>query len=530
MKGRDRQNKAPQNNNNNNNNKPSKNQLRNQKKRAAAKRKAKFANRNEPGDNWSSVKQGQQPIYKQVQNLVESMVLQDKPYILPRPAGTYVTPHQISFNKEYFISSEDIANGKGRRVFKYSMNPEQLLSIGEQSSITFEDKYPAELNLDGTYDVQDTPIYFNAAFREYADAPFHSTPVYSSTLPQGIYYVLKDGSWVPRIGIQGYSLQFISADAFKQTIVLTNETVASVTMKLTSYNGQGVLMEQLSYTANTAAGTLTKDWTLDPGFSAFQSGSVASAGFTISYSIGEPTRIESLTVSSTSAAFTSSLQWTNYTLWDLVDQSAQLKMQYKTAQLFNPTGLRVLLQNATAQMAKSGFIYGARLPSYSHELIPGSIDGCISFISSQKHHKLRENLLSKGSNYFYTPEKIQDYFFVRPSVADSSQAWPFGLEVVAPSTLDASACILNFNVTISYELITTDISATMFPSASSELLMNQLLYALSKENGWSENPDHLKHAAQVVKNVMTSDEMKFALKSLINTGVKLAPMLVSAFL
>jgi hypothetical protein len=440
-----------------------------------------------------------------------------------------VSPHQVSFNKIVNISAADITAGAGLRALKFNLNPDKLLQIAANDTQTLENATNV-VNVDNAYANAGARVYFNAALH-YANGanmePIDINGADSSVEP-GFYFSEHNDKLITRFGVMAFPVYLKSTTNLYQSIDLQNGGAHDVTFILGCADGQGNKISEITHTATTANGYLKYDWATDANIDGFYTSSASAAYTYFAYSGASPLQIGQLAVETRDTVVSGDVTWADYSLWDLVAGSDALKRQFLEAQLYNPTGLRVLIQNTTPNMAEGGNIYGARLPAYAESTVPGTFDGILALISCQKHHKLQSNKIKDGGNYFYTPEKIQDYFFVRPVEAQSRNSWPFGLCLLDPSQLSDSGCNLNLNVTFSYELITTDVSATMFCSASSEVLMNQLLYALSKENGWSENPNHLQHAAKAIKRVMTSDEMKFALSSLVRAGVKIAPMVISA--
>jgi len=479
------------------------------------------------GDTWASIKKA--PIYKHTEDLVEAIVRQNKPYILPRPAGSYVSPHQVSLDKTLTITASDIQNGFGSRALLFTNDPQRILAIGQETTITLEETNERfDFNDFVDYGVR---VYAFGAFHEVGngDGPVHSTAVYSDQIPAGVYmYEDNQGDKYEKIGIQSFPFRISSVTSLTHTASVAQD--CNVTFIIGTHDSFGGSLAELTHTMATTNQFASYDWTTNAGFGAFLTNSAGAVGTYFAVSFDASLRFGTQHVYPITAVAVSALNWQYFSLWQLIKNSSVLEKQFYVSQLFNPTGFRCLIQNGTPELAKGGFIYGARLPSYAFEVMPGDMDGLEALISSQKHHKLESKLLEHGGNYFYTPEKVQDYFFTRPERDSVNTQWPFGLCLLRPGNFAGADLIFNLNITYSYELITTDISATMFPSASSEILMNQLLYALSKENGWSENPDHIQHAMRVVRNVMASDEMKFALTSLLQAGIKIAPMVISGLL
>jgi len=479
-------------------------------------------------DSWAGVTST--PLYKNTESLVSAIVKQNKPYILPRPAGTYVSPHQISFNLEYTISAEDITNGNQERVFIMSTDPDELLKVGQSGSGTF-DNNQNQLPLDNEL-ATGPRYYFNHSLDLVNEGEMHSYlyPQNGDTPPTpGLFFHTVDGVPQLKSGVQIYPFALTAVNTIKLTTgsqySLTGYTL---TGGMGCIDSNGDVIQEVTNTASIiSGGNGSVTLTAAAGWAAYLAAQAGAVGSYFWVSVSSDVSVTYTGCELNTATYTSPLEYRTYSLWDCVQPSVALKAQYQGCELWNATGLRFLFQNLTPEGSLAGSVLGARLPSYSANKIPGTPAGVAALLSSQKHHKLMENKLSKGACYVYTPEKVQDYFFRQPGGFHDR---PFGVMYIKPAQLFEAGCSLLIAVTFSYELITTDVSATMFPSASSEILMNSILYALSKENGWSENPNHLAHAAQMVKKVMTSDEMKYALKSLISAGVKIAPMVVSALM
>jgi len=442
-----------------------------------------------------------------------------------------VSPHQISFDLEYSISPADITAGDSERVFILSTDPDSLIKVGRSETGTFD----GNIN---TMQFKDHPIdtgvryYFNYSLDINGTEELHSykyTGNGSVPPANGIYFNEIQGLVHENIGVQIFPFSLTSVSTITQ---LLNSSVSATAYTLTVGmgcidNNGDVLGEVTNTAAVIANANGSANVTSAAGWAAFLALQATAVGnyFWISSSVD--ISADSMGLKIVTGVYNSPLQYTTYSLWDCVSPSVALRAQFTGCEMWNPTGARFLFQNLTPEGSLAGSVLGARLPSYSQNKIPGTMSGVAALVSSQKHHKLLHNKLAEGACYVYTPEKVQDYFFAPPG---GQHTRPFGLMYIKPAQLFEAGCNLLISVTFSYELITTDVSATMFPSASSEILMHSLLYALSKENGWSENPKHLQHAANMVKRVMTSDEMKYALKSLVSAGIKVAPMVISALM
>lgn len=487
-----------------------------------------MSTRNAPGDTWSQVTS--LPLYKNVHNLVEAIVRQDKPYILPRPAGSFVCPHQITINKEIKVSNADIVAGNGRRAIIVTNDPNNILIVGSATAYNFS-QYAASEWIEQDITAGDV-LYQTGPLQTTSGEYVFPVPSIVAQCPAGYFFVKEsEHNWIRVDGRCVYPFRVVSAGNLKQ-LAVTQGNTDQINFTYGCLGIAGNVLYTKTVLTTAVSKVASYDWAADGAFSTFLSASLNAIATYFYCSPVADIQIQETQVN-TDAVCTTKLGYTGYSLWELTGQdSSVLYAQYAKSQLFNPTGLRALFQNLTPGAAEGGAVYGARLPSHSFKNLPGTMDGLIGFVSSQKHHVLRENKLAKGANYVYTPEKVQDYFFQQPLLLEDEidVRQPFGVSVLDPPNLLSSDFILNINLTYSYELITTDISATLWPSASSEVLMNQLLYALSKENGWSENPNHLKHAADMVKRIMSSDEMKYALTSLFNAGVKIAPMVLSSIL
>jgi hypothetical protein len=226
------------------------------------------------------------------------------------------------------------------------------------------------------------------------------------------------------------------------------------------------------------------------------------------------------------------ITWTRYSLWELMAEGEVAAVQFAKASRHNVTGNIVTLTNTTAEIYKGGSIYAARLPGNSYTEMGATNDDVIRIVSSQVDHVLESSELSKGMSYSFTPEKIQDWLFERTRINDPYQGNPENIPYCAVA-LDATgidtSAIPTFVLTgvVSIEYLTTDPSNYKVSSPSQSAIFDAVLNALAVENCVSCNPDHWDHLKGVVDKVMNSENVKYALRSIISTGVKVAPFVLS---
>jgi hypothetical protein len=227
--------------------------------------------------------------------------------------------------------------------------------------------------------------------------------------------------------------------------------------------------------------------------------------------------------------------WTTYSLFDLLSNSSSVQTQFASASQACVTGISFLLQNTTPMLTKGGDLYAARLPGYSRKM-PGSIQQIIKVVQSQTHHKLQTNELAKGLHWSYLPEKVQDWLFSpvtnygNPSF---NSALPFLAVAYNQGNVVDTVPTFNLKICVMIEYITTDPSNFFLMSPSTPGYFEMLVNALSKENGLSENPDHVEKIKKIVKDVVNSDEFKMFASQALQAGVRVGkaalPYILEAF-
>jgi len=472
-------------------------------------------------------------LVKETARLVEAILTQNCPYALPRPAGAYVAPHQFSWEK---VIQLDTA-AKLKTALLVSNNLDNILSIGQPAVGAT------------TIPANTTVISMNQV-----SVPQGSV-CYDASLPLGNNQVFKT-STLPLVA--GYSHFSSSTNKFAPGFKYYPGTVALMNpVTLTFYNASGNA-GALTLTAGHVTGgapvtdithnivvaanpaLYSYDLSTDPGWAAFIAALGAAQGFWFAWAFaptnGNMSQPYGFNVSESFTGNTilnSPLIWTKYALWDLMADGVVAYAQFQKSARHNVTGQIMTLTNTTSELIKGGSVFAARLPGDTYGDLGNSVDEIISIVSSQVHHKLKSCDLARGMSYSFTPEKLQDWLFERNSNFDPYNGNPENIPYCAIA-LDATNSGLNngnptftLTGTVSVEYLTTDPSNWFVSSPSIEPIFDAILNALAQENCLSHNPDHIAHLKGVVKRVMTSDNMKYALKTMIGAGIKAAPFILS---
>lgn len=222
----------------------------------------------------------------------------------------------------------------------------------------------------------------------------------------------------------------------------------------------------------------------------------------------------------------------HHSLWDLlgnVDGAQTCKEQYEKAERYSITGFSALLSNTTASQYRSGSIVTAQLPGGSEHLVPSDPEKAYRFAASYNDPKTYSGQLSKGMHWFFTPEKVQDWFF-RPT-EDTIGDRPFLVVAwsgVATNDL-ANKYGAKLKVRINIELLSTDISLIKFmPTADLARLMDVYVTLVAAHGNVGENPEHERRVKRIASQIMSNPYTKSALRMALNAGTKLIPLALAA--
>lgn len=221
-----------------------------------------------------------------------------------------------------------------------------------------------------------------------------------------------------------------------------------------------------------------------------------------------------------------------YSLWDLlgnVEGAGTSKAQYLASEKYSITALSALLTNTTAVQFKSGSIVCAQLPGGSTHVLPGSPSEFYQFVASYNDPKTYTGQLNKGAHWFFSPEKIQDWFF-RP-ITEPDGDRPYFVAAwtgVAVNDL-ANKLGLTLQIRVNIELLTADISLMKFsPTPDLARLMDLYVSMVSANSTLSENPNHMAKIKKIVNKIASSPYTKDALRSMAIAGTKLVPLALAA--
>jgi hypothetical protein len=470
-----------------------------------------------------------------VSDLLECILLQTGPYTLPRPAGTYVAPHQYSWTKSLTLDSA----AKLKGAFLITNDPMAVLHLGAQSGT--DDVVPAGTGFSSepgeaiTYPPNSTIVL------DY-DMKFASGKTYKTSrlaAPGYTHWSNSDKKFVP--GFKYYpgviagdpeptlifnnpskqpgSVSFIAGYVNLNDEIVTSFTEVTPMIVVSPFNTSYDLNTNAAYAAWLAA---AQDSTQSKGFF-FAVGLNFTASAYESY--GNHIGLDLIA----DLKITTPFSWSTYSLFELMGEGAVAEIQFLKANRYNVTGNHVVFSNNSAQLIKGGNIFGARLPGNSFGSLPGTPDALTALISTQSHHKMVSTQLAQGLSYSFTPEKIQDWLFERGPIDDPYGGDPQNIPYLA-AVYDASAAgvdqgfpTFTFTGKLSLELLTTDPSNYFFPSHSNQPIFDAVLNSLASQNCVSENPDHIAHIKNVIRSVMTSDNIKYALRTIVSAGIKVAP-------
>lgn len=372
-----------------------------------------------------------------IRELVSAILLQDKPYVLPRPAGAFVAPHQYRWKKQ--ISLDDPT--KFRTGFLFTNNLDGILHIGQKS---VSDHTVAS----GTYGSNEPGIAttYPGGVLISSDATMAFTDksaFKASTIPMstGVHWSNNKRQFVPG---RKYYPGVWSANPTNMTASLysVGGAGANLTITLTRFNKAFQATNVLSNTMVLANNNNSYNFTTHAQWATFCT-SMALAdtlGFTVGYLLDQTVHQgygNHLSLKVEGLEIASPLTWTSYSLWDLISEGAIAKAQYEKASRHNVTGNAITLTNTTAELVKGGSIYAARLPGNSYSEIGGTLDDLVRVISCQVDHVMASSELKTGMHYSFTPEKLQDWLFERPVEKDPYAGDPTNIPYCA-AVIDAS--------------------------------------------------------------------------------------------
>lgn len=471
-----------------------------------------------------------------VRELVNSIIAQDNTYVFPRPITTAVNSNRYKFTQDITISAAEAADPlKCRVAIKMRPEPNRILSIGRSiDSFTVDAgdyRLPTNVNdADLVGEVVSLPIKLSLN-----GGTSYIYPEYDSNLPSKV----QSPGLVPLIP-GGYVIPCSTTTTAPTTfnVKISNGDPDSLTFSvtMTAYSGSLGSLVALSptmsstTTAIASGGAVTVDWAaVSPGFANFwaQLATATHVGITINQSGTKEYKLDSIKIDLNTSAFVldAGFRWTNYSLWDLVPDSDDIRNIFNKANSYSITGMNCIFQNNTPELSKGGTVYAARLPGGSELRLPTSFDKMQNVLRNIKDNNFKETNLDRGLFWYYTPEKATDLFF--EDVSENGRRPYAGITFTVPSGISGSFVLTLVGI-INMELITYNPALTMMRSIASEPLMSCLCAALSELPGWSHNPNHLQHISQAVKSVMNNDQVKMVLKSMVQAGVKLAPMVIAA--
>lgn len=458
---------------------------------------------------------------------------------MPRPIAANVYPNRYIWNKNIVVTKEEIDDGRGNVTIIQRCDPNKFLTIkrvaetltfaAQNTLVSFK---PSEQYL--------TPGTFVGADLELHDSNGHLIkPTFDSSgaglvaIQAGLDFYYSNGALI-------YDLEVASNAMTAWTFQAVNGTPypTQLTTRFTGYSGSHgsrivvgnadvvatVQNQGVVCTASYTGGTLTTLNTLltDPNVTGF-SFSFSTTGSGDNFCPAEWSTMSMQT--NGNLVCDGGISYENFSLWQLVDSSNTAKRLFDESDSYSITGMKTLFQNVTPELYRGGSAFAAQFPGNSERKLPNDPSKMNSIISSLKVNRFKETNLDKGLHYIWTPEKLQDLFFIQPGAPVEK---PFAVVGVVPTASSEADFQLNLRGVVSVELITYDPAVPQFKAVSNSVLYDALCAGLSDVENWSHNPDHIQHIGRMIKKVMTNDQVKMAMKALLMTGVKLAPMVISA--
>jgi hypothetical protein len=472
----------------------------------------------------------------EVGTLVKDILSQDCLYVLPRAVNTIVAPHHFETTTDF--KPTVVEGGSLLSAMVFRPDPDVFFQYTEASEeIEFN---PLQINQSVDY-----KFATNGALVSLDADILVPKIIKCSTAksgPSGSHFSQSSKRLVDGIkyypGIWTFSLV---ADLPMEIYNPTNSSF-SFTGVLGHVTPDGEFVIDFEGDSIPASPHTVTQYLFDPasaGYIAWQgatSNPDSSAGFVIGFRFQSNVNIASGFEASISTTVTrdAALVWKNKSLWELLPDSAVVKAQFLAASRFSVTGFSVLVQNVTPNLLIGGGVYAARMPGDTP--LPGTIPEIIAKISSQTHHKLRDNHLLTGANLPWTPEKVQDWLFQERVEFDPYNGNPLNkpytaLAMSLPGADSVPQTTLVLSIGFTMEYLTTDISNAFVKAPGYMELVELLASEISTKEVFSHNPDHLKKIGGVVKDVVTSDGFKRLASSALQAGVtNLLPLVLKAFI
>lgn len=221
----------------------------------------------------------------------------------------------------------------------------------------------------------------------------------------------------------------------------------------------------------------------------------------------------------------------SFSLWDLLSNrsgASTSRSQYYNAEKISMTAFSMLMRNTTASQYKSGSVVSCQFPGGSEHLLPTDPTELYSYVASYNDPKVYGGQLNHGVHWFFSPEKVQDWYFHDLEANSELPYCVVAWSGVAVNDL-ANMLGLTFEMRTNIELLTTDISLMKFtPSSDLTRLMDLYITLVNAHNTIGENPDHLKKIGKIVKSIITNPHVKRALVHAGETGRALLPLVLAA--
>lgn len=517
-----------QNNNNNNNNNNNKNQRKKQKV------PAQQVWRPIPKVNKEWYEKDLTNIDTNCRDLVDAIISQDRTYVLPRPITTAVNANRYRFTHDINITSAQAATVEGsQRIILLRPEVKKFLSIGAasetQTTGAIDDQFPCTQTTNELSPNIALSIPVRIASVE--GKVFEPTTALISDVVKEYHNGFEPFGYVTKMNV-GATAPSTFTFYFKNH----NPNSVGVTFRLRTYTGS----DTNNLTAGALSMVLTQTVTsqskmafafsavVSPtSFSSFWAQLATADYFSVDVAVTAGWTPYDAPIDLVSSGFTidTGFAFTDYSLWDLVPDSGDAESLYNKANSYSITGMNCIFQNNTPELSKGGVVYAARLPGRSEARLPKTYSQIQNVLRSIVDNNFPETNLDKGLFWYYTPEKVTDLYFEEISAKGSRPYAAVAFSV--PSGISGNF-VMTLSGIISIETITYSPAVPKFRSVACEPILSALCAALSSLRGWSHNPDHLRHIAESVRKVVTNDQFQMILKLLLQTGVKLAPMVISA--
>jgi hypothetical protein len=526
------------NNNNQQNNKSQSDQAQRKKRRQRVKRTDPPTNKQKRNNYNLSIipavpsNREHERLVRNVKALVSAILDQKDSYVLPRYAGAQVAPHQFAWQYNYNLDSVE----KLQSAFIITNNPDALLIIGNEtgSQINIPNAtYNSEPGVPCSYPL--APICIDYSLRTSSGETYKST---NTDLAGYAHWSTARTAFVG--GFKYYAGRVANIDDLIPSFYNASGNAGSVIFTAGVVNGTTINPE-IIHTATMTQVVVGYQYqmSVNANWVAFQTAASTADGIYITvtpaFTSGNYTQPQGNNVGCYFEQYEidSPTTWKELSLWSLMADGQIARAQFEKAARHNVTGQICTMSNNTAQLIKGGSVYAARLPGNTYDDLGGTIKSIIKVTSSQVHHKLEGSDLARGVSYSFTPEKVQDWLFERTKINDPYQGNPANLPYCAIAIDATNSGLANgtpsftFTGKLSIEYLTTDPSNWFTSSPGNSLLFDAILNAMARENCVSCNPDHISHIKNVVSKIMTSDNLKLVLKTMINAGVAVTPFILS---